>query len=338
MNIRRQITSNFTTIQNSIITAESGLSIGGRWLLIYLLSRPQDWVVRTSDIQKQGGIGREKAQGLLRELVAARWVRRDMARSETGTWDGIQYVIMDQPEDETSATPPQTGNPATVKPATVNQALTKEGSLPKTESTKLSSADDETEAGFEEFWAAYPKKPNNPRKRAMAAYRRVIKSKVSQKHLLNSVELYAAYVAGDDPKYIAMASTWLNDERWNCDFAKDAEVRTAYKAAKYGDPVPDADLIGKLIAAYPGGQESSTRDISVALTRSGYAADLPQIIEAAQKYALLLKQQKSDGFTAAIPELDYFIKFKWRDMNRYEFCRTGHLNRLSVRPKQEARV
>jgi hypothetical protein len=328
MNIRRQITSNFTTIQNSIITAESGLSIGGRWLLIYLLSRPQDWVVRTSDIQKQGGIGREKAQGLLRELVAARWVRKDMARSETGTWDGIQYVIMDQPEDETSATPPQTGNPATVKPATVNRALTKEGYLPKTESTKPSSSDDETEAGFEEFWAAYPKRVGgNPKSKAKASYVKAVnKLLVSRLTLVNAAKAYAATRVNEDPKYTVMAATWLNQKRWEDDEAAPAQGRF------------DPDLFDKLLDVYPGGNRTPMGPVADELRKHGVADDLPQIVEAAEKYALLLKQKRASGFEPEVASLVSFIKFKWRDMDRYEFHRTGHLNKLSVRPKREARA
>lgn len=325
--IRRKITSCFTTIPNTIITADSGLSIDARWLLIYLLSRPADWVVRIADIQAQGGVGREKAQNMLRDLVAAGWVRKDLERGEGGQWSGVDYVVMDQPEGQNIDISPQTEKPSPVPPSPVNQPLTKDGPLPKTESTNSSAADAAMDADFEEFWAAYPKRPNNPKQPAKAKYlhaRRRLHA--SRETLVNAARAYASSRAGQDPTYTAMAATWLNQRRW-----EEHDEPAALQVATDGiDPLK----VEALRAMYPG-NSTSAGTVCEAIVRTGVASDIDAVTVAAEMFKLLLKQERYDGFERAVPTLENFINFRWRDMLRdYEFCHRGITNKKTVRPKK----
>lgn len=188
-----------------------------------------------------------------------------------------------------------------------------------------------SDADFEEFWAAYPKRPNNPRKKAMAAYRKARKN-VSQKQLLTAVGLYAAYMAGENPKFIAMASTWLNEERWNCDYSKALEVTQSYNETKYGS---DVDL-DKLAAAYPGyvGDRIVAKKLIAAEISNG--ATLDALCEAAQKYKLYCKGPPYEDRKIAPAMLETWLKFKWREMDGYEFCSVGPDRIKSVRPKKVA--
>lgn len=64
---------------------------------------------------------------------------------------------------------------------------------------------------FEEWWQHYP------RKVAKGAARRAFAKALKQtdiESLTNSVQRFAAKVAGKDPELIPHASTWLNAERW----------------------------------------------------------------------------------------------------------------------------
>lgn len=334
MIIRRQLTANFTMIPNDAILDER-LTIGARWLLCYLLSRPNDWEVRIADIQKKGAVGREKAYAMVKELIGLGWIRKDEARQKDGKWNGIEYVVMMEPEIAVVAKTPFPENPHTAEPLAANHHLTKDLPLPNTERTNISAdAEAELEAEFEEFWAAYPKRPNNPRKPAMVAFKKARRN-VSQKQLLTAVGEYAAFMAGEPPKYVAMAATWLNGERWTCDYSKGADVISAHKGIMRGgnpDPI-DMALLTKLVAAYPG--VTTNLDAVVdAIIRQKAEGELPEIIIAAEKYALLVKQRRDDGWEPEVPTLDKFIKFRWREMNAYEFCRVGQLMKLAVRPKK----
>ena len=188
-----------------------------------------------------------------------------------------------------------------------------------------------SDADFEEFWAAYPKRPNNPRKKAMAAYRKARKN-VSQKQLLTAVTLYAAYMAGESPKFVAMAATWLNDERWNCDYEKAADVIQSYSEIKYGS---DEDL-DKLAAAFPGhvGDRIAAKKLMAEELSKG--ATLDALCEAARKYRLYCKGPPYEDRRIAPAMLENWLKFKWREMDGYEFCTVGPDRIKTVRPKKVA--
>lgn len=193
-----------------------------------------------------------------------------------------------------------------------------------------------SDADFEEFWSAYPKRPNNPRKKAMAAYRKARKN-VSQKQLLTAVALYAAYMAGEDPKFVAMAATWLNDERWNCDYEKKAEVIQSYNKAKYSlDPEGAEKWLDEIVAVYPGhvgDRAEAAKLIAVELSKGVQGKDL---WDAARKYRLYCKGPPYEDRRIAPAMLETWLKFKWREMDGYEFCTVGPDRIKTVRPKKVA--
>jgi len=91
MIIRRKHNSAFTVIPNAIAT-DMRLSIEARWLMWYLLTKPDDWTVRVSDLQKASGVGRDKAYAMVRECILAGYIVRE--KHTDGT---INYLVKDQP-------------------------------------------------------------------------------------------------------------------------------------------------------------------------------------------------------------------------------------------------
>ena len=71
---------------------------------------------------------------------------------------------------------------------------------------------------FQTFWGIYPsRRPHsNPKKPARAKFEAAVKRGVAAVDIIRGAEHYAAYVEreGTDPKYVAQAKTWLNEERW----------------------------------------------------------------------------------------------------------------------------
>jgi uncharacterized protein YktA (UPF0223 family) len=192
------------------------------------------------------------------------------------------------------------------------------------------------DADFEAFWAAYPKRPNNPRKKAMAAYKKARKT-TSQEKLLTSVGEYFAYMQGENPKFVAMASTWLNDERWNCDYSESAEVIKAYKSTKAGDAstISDEDL-DAVINQYKGivSDRMAAKRILASELSSGITLD--RIVEAAEKYAMHCKQMRYDGLKINTPILEAWLKFKWREMDAY-FISKSPMRKPILKPVSEKR-
>lgn len=324
MIIRRKINSNFTVISNEVIL-DTRLSISARWLLVYLLSRPADWRVQIKDIQRQGGIGREKAYKLVNELISANWVRRDIPRDADGQWSGIEYIVSDIQEVEEVSIPPFPENPDTVKPDTVNQHLTKDGDIPSTESTKSILVDD---AEFDEFWAAYPsRKPHsNPKVKAKEKYLELRRKKnVSRETLVSAAKRYAAARAGEDPLFTTQAITWLNQWRFEDDYATDEE------AAKLEPAATDEDLV-TLEQAYPGHIGDRGRAKKLLAAEMSKGASITDLCAAAEKYRLFCKGPPFEDRRITPAMLETWLQFKWREMDAYEVCRVGADRIKTVRP------
>jgi hypothetical protein len=69
---------------------------------------------------------------------------------------------------------------------------------------------------FDEFWSVYPKRDGaNPKKPALQKFiGLIVRHKVSPQLLIDRARELAAQHCGKNPKFIPMAVTWLNQERW----------------------------------------------------------------------------------------------------------------------------
>jgi hypothetical protein len=78
---------------------------------------------------------------------------------------------------------------------------------------------DDANSDFERFWHIYPSRhPHpNPKMPARRKFEAAVKRGADPADILRGAQNYAAYVAGNikDPRHIAQAQTWLNQERWN---------------------------------------------------------------------------------------------------------------------------
>jgi uncharacterized protein YdaU (DUF1376 family) len=93
---------------------------------------------------------------------------------------------------------------------------------------------------FEEFWKAYPKrKPDNPKTPAEKKFATKVKNGAKPGEIITGAKNYAAAMraAGNvGTEYVAMATTWLNAERWReyQEAPKEAPERQLTTFAKYG--------------------------------------------------------------------------------------------------------
>lgn len=146
--IRRGVrNARYAAIPNHVFE-DDRLSMEARWLLGYLLSKPDNWTVVIGDIVKRGKCGRDKARKMIAELVEVGYADREQTR-EDGKFSASVLVIYDepmaregernQPASESVAFLPQTDLPATAKPAPdspapVKSALSNNSDLTNTDS------------------------------------------------------------------------------------------------------------------------------------------------------------------------------------------------------------
>lgn len=123
--VRSSLKDNFSVLPNELIN-DDRLSTEHLGLLVYLLSKPNDWQVRVKQLQNRFDMGRDKTRRILATLEQYGYVSRDIVRTE-GKFSETRYIVMDSPEPE---------NPAPEKPEPVNTTLTKDRSKQRTEYTK----------------------------------------------------------------------------------------------------------------------------------------------------------------------------------------------------------
>lgn len=93
-------TGGYTVIQNSLVN-DVDLSAEARLLMIYLLSRPEDWELQIADVRRFLGVagkpcGRDKAYRVVAELKALRYLVM-CEDVHDGHFSGVTYYIFDQP-------------------------------------------------------------------------------------------------------------------------------------------------------------------------------------------------------------------------------------------------
>jgi hypothetical protein len=123
--IRNEVSDNFSVLPNHLMNDER-LSADELGLLVYLLSKPNDWRVQTSQLQARFGIGRDKTKRIIRQLEQYGYIAKDLQRAEGGQFAANRYIVSDSPLTE---------NPSTEKPLTDNPSLTKNRDIQNTEST-----------------------------------------------------------------------------------------------------------------------------------------------------------------------------------------------------------
>lgn len=138
--IRRGVRNvRFTMVANATLE-DDRLSIEARWLISYLLSKPDNWIIRPRDLKKKSGRGRDKVRAMMKELEEAGYLVREKVR-ENGKFKPDSFVINDDPAtpepaqtasdtgdiDGVASLPqpekPATAEPAPVEPAPVNPPL-----------------------------------------------------------------------------------------------------------------------------------------------------------------------------------------------------------------------
>lgn len=93
-------------VLNTSFANDARLSWAARGLLVYLLSKPNDWKMRLSDVVKQSSAGRDAVYAILRNLEDVGYLRRIRSRKPDGTFEYTTIIyevaqpVTDNPETE----------------------------------------------------------------------------------------------------------------------------------------------------------------------------------------------------------------------------------------------
>lgn len=122
----------FTFVPNPVIE-DPKLDLKALGLLVYLLSKPDNWRVRVSQLQQRGPDGRDACYAAMSTLIEAGYATREQPRREDGSLGPVETVIRDAPHTGNPEAAPLTGSPDTGSPDTANPKLLSTEKRPSTE-------------------------------------------------------------------------------------------------------------------------------------------------------------------------------------------------------------
>lgn len=86
---------NFVTVHKSFIH-DDNLSWKAKGILLYLLSRPDDWRIYETELNKHSSDGRDSLRTGIKELEEAGYIHRTRKRNEKGQLREYEYQVFEQ--------------------------------------------------------------------------------------------------------------------------------------------------------------------------------------------------------------------------------------------------
>lgn len=120
MILRKKCTGGFTTMHNEVIQ-DKKLSFKAKGVLLYLISRPDNWEFYESDISNQSTDGKDAVRTALMELIREGFLERKRIKKADGTFSGWEYLVS---ETRTDMGKTDMGKSAIGKSATNNTDIT----------------------------------------------------------------------------------------------------------------------------------------------------------------------------------------------------------------------
>ncbi|ARM68211.1 hypothetical protein [Staphylococcus phage IME1367_01] len=88
----------FVTVHKSFVF-DNNLSAKAKGILLYFLSRPDDWQIYTSEVVKHMNDGQKSINSGIQELMDNNYVHRTQKRAENGVFKGFEYLVYERPTE-----------------------------------------------------------------------------------------------------------------------------------------------------------------------------------------------------------------------------------------------
>ena len=122
---------NYSVIPNNMLNDE-GLDADCLAVMVYLLSKPNNWIVKPTNIQNRFNFGKDKAYRIINKLIKKQYIVREEHRVE-GQYASFTYYVYDSPFPCLSDTAePYTANQHTTKYLKLLSKESTNGEQPKT--------------------------------------------------------------------------------------------------------------------------------------------------------------------------------------------------------------
>jgi len=200
-------TNHYTVIRNDVIR-DSRLSFRARGLLIAILSRPDNWTVRSSQLAAETTEGRDAIRTALNELQNCGYLKMERVRLENGQFTTIQ-VVYDVPLEPHEVPQQASGNQASGNQASVFQASLEVTRINTEKKRDIYSA---SEDAWNKFWAVYPRKKD--KQAALKAWKKALKTGCDPQQIIDGAIRYAEERSTEDPQYTKYPASWLNAGSW----------------------------------------------------------------------------------------------------------------------------
>lgn len=214
----RRKKSPYTNVQNKLIW-DGNLRPQTKWLLIAMLSLPDDWDYSIRGLAKKTGLAKETISKMLGELESTGYLmRKPQGHREDGRFSGAQYILTDVAGDFSEASDwsecaPCPSLPCTAEPCTVNSP--QQNNKQQTNNTPYSPPKgDGAEELFEQFWKAYPCK--KAKEKARRAWNRLRPGEDLFRSMMHALEMDKRSPAWqkEEGRFVPYPATWLNGRRW----------------------------------------------------------------------------------------------------------------------------
>ena len=128
--IRVEKTKNFTIVSNAI-TKEKGLSARAIGIYFYLMTKPDDWQIRKTELHNHFKEGRGSINTAWEELSEYGYAKSERVKDKQGKFTGWKHSLSEVPINSESK--PTARKPISDKPTSVNQRLLNTNVLTKKE-------------------------------------------------------------------------------------------------------------------------------------------------------------------------------------------------------------
>ncbi|MBF9278010.1 conserved phage C-terminal domain-containing protein [Staphylococcus epidermidis] len=88
----------FVTVHKSFVF-DNELSAKAKGILLYFLSRPDNWQIYTSEVVKHMNDGQKSINSGIQELIKSKYVHRIQKRTDNGVFNGYEYLVYEKPTE-----------------------------------------------------------------------------------------------------------------------------------------------------------------------------------------------------------------------------------------------
>lgn len=195
-------------------------------MLCLMMGYADNWIFNASHLMTVAQVGRDKFQRIMRELINAGYLRREVVRGEGGRVSGSTWLIIDAPdigpENLVIGATNCLKNRPLVKPTAGKTSPLRKPTNKKTKREECVGV--KSDPAFDRFWSIYPR-PRD-RERSLNLFLTMKSQGIDPEMVVAAAEEYCRDNKGNGSMYLCFSDNWLADGRW--------------KDAKASKPLPES--------------------------------------------------------------------------------------------------